>query len=62
MELLAYVLALFGLILLLKGIQPTLKWINTTTEKELIKGTAALLALMTLFFYVYVMVTHLNKF
>jgi len=55
-------LALFGLILLLKGIQPTLKWINTTTEKELIKGTAALLTLMTLFFYVFVMVTHLNKF
>ena len=38
MELLAYVLAFFGFFLLIKGIKPTIVWINNITDKDLAKG------------------------
>jgi hypothetical protein len=38
MELLAYVLAFFGFFILIKGIKPTIVWINNITDKDLAKG------------------------
>ena len=38
MELLAYVLGIFGLIVLVNGVKPTMKRIEKSTDKELAKG------------------------
>ena len=48
MELLAYVLAIFGLVMLLKGIKPSIEVLNNATEKELIKGIGLIAAIITI--------------
>ena len=61
MELLGYVLGIFGLFIFTKGIKPTLEFINKTTEKELVKFFGLIAILTTLIFYVYVMFNFLKK-
>ena len=62
MELLAYVLAIFGLFMLLKGIKPTIEWLNKITDKELIKGIGLIAAIITILFYIFVMFNFLSNF
>ena len=62
MELLAYVLAIFGLVMLLKGIKPSIKVLNNATEKELIKGVGLIAAIITIIFYIFVMLNYLINF
>ncbi len=62
MELLAYVLAIFGLFMLLKGIKPSIEWLNNATEKELIKGVGLIAAIITIIFYIFVMLNYLINF
>ena len=62
MELLAYVLAIFGLVMLLKGIKPTIEWLNKITDKELIKGIGLIAAIITILFYIFVMFNFLSNF
>ena len=38
MELLAYTLAIFGFFMLVKGIKPTIEWVNNMTNKGLAKA------------------------
>ena len=52
MELLGYVLGIFGLFIFTKGIKPTLEFINKTTEKELVKFFGLMATFATLIFYV----------
>ena len=61
MELLGFVLGIFGLFIFTKGIKPTLEFINKTTEKELVKFFGLIAILITLIFYVYVMFSFLKK-
>jgi len=42
MELLAYVLAFFGFFILIKGIKPTIVWINNITDKDLARESLLL--------------------
>ena len=62
MELLAYVLAIFGLLMLLKGIKPSIEWLNKTSDKELIRGVGLIAAIITILFYILVMFNFLNNF
>ena len=62
MEVLAYVLAIFGLVMLLKGIKPTIEWLNKTTDKELVKGIVLIAAIITKLFYIFVMFNFLSNF
>ena len=62
MELLAYVLAIFGLVMLLKGKKPSIEWLNKTTDKELVKGIGLIAAITTILFYIFVMFNFLSNF
>jgi hypothetical protein len=59
MELLAYVLAFFGFFILLKGIKPTIVWINNITDKDLAKGVVIVAIFLTVFFYPYAIINYL---
>ena len=61
MELLGYVLGIFGLFILTKGIKPTLEFINKTTEKELVKFFGLMATFATLIFYVWMLFNFLSK-
>ena len=62
MELLACVLAIFGLFILIKGIKPSIEWLNKTTDKELIKVIGLIAAIITILFYIFVMFNFLSNF
>lgn len=62
MELLAYVLAIFGILMLLKGIKPSIEWLNKTSDKELVRGVGFIAAIITVLFYIYVMFNFLSNF
>ena len=62
MELLAYVLAIFGILILLKGIKPSIEWLNKTSDKELVRGVGLIAAIITVFFYIFVMFNFLSNF
>ena len=62
MELLACVLAIFGLFILIKGIKPSIEWLNKTTDKELVKGIGLIAAIITILFYIFVMLNYLINF
>ena len=62
MELLAYVLAIFGILMLLKGIKPSIEWLNKTSDKELVRGVGFIAAIITVLFYIFVMFNFLNNF
>ena len=62
MELLAYVLAIFGLFMLLICIKPSIEWLNKITDKELIKGIGLIAAIITILFYIFVMFNFLSNF
>ena len=62
MELLAYVLAMFGILLLLKGIKPSIEWLNKTSDKELVRGVGLIAAIITVLFYIFVMFNFLSNF
>ena len=62
MELLAYVLAIFGLVMLLKGIKPSIEWLNKTSDKELVRGVGFIAAIITVLFYIFVMFNFLSNF
>ena len=59
MELLAYVLAFFGFFILIKGIKPTIVWINNITDKDLAKGVVIVAIFLTVFFYPYAIINYL---
>ena len=61
MELLGYVLGIFGLFILTKGIKPTLEFINKSTEKELVKFFGLMAIFATLIFYVWMLFNFLSK-
>ena len=61
MELLGYVLGIFGLFIFTKGIKPTLEFINKTTEKELVKFFGLIATIATLIFYVWMLFNFLSK-
>ncbi|OUU48084.1 MAG: hypothetical protein CBC28_05110 [Flavobacteriaceae bacterium TMED68] len=61
MELLGYVLGIFGLFVFAKGIKPTLEFINKTTEKELVKFFGLMATFATLIFYFYLLFNFLTK-
>ena len=52
MELLAYTLAVFGFFVLIKGIKPTIEWINSITDKDLAKGIASIAIFLPVCFYI----------
>ena len=62
MELLAYVLAIFGILMLLKGIKPSIEWLNKTSDKELVRGVGLIAAIITVLFYIFVMFNFLSNF
>ena len=62
MELLAYVLAIFGILILLKGIKPSIEWLNKTSDKELVRGVGFIAAIITVLFYIFVMFNFLSNF
>lgn len=62
MELLAYFLAFFGLVVMIKGAKPTILWINKITDKELLKGVGFITVILTLCFYVISMFSYLKNF
>ena len=61
MEFLGFVLGIFGLFILTKGIKPTIEFINKTTEKELVKFFGLIAVFATLIFYVYMLFNFLSK-
>ena len=61
MELLGFVLGIFGLVIFTKGIKPTLEFINKTTEKELVKFFGLMATFATLIFYVWMLFNFLSK-
>ena len=61
MELLGYVLGIFGLFIFIKGIKPTLEFINKTTQKELVKFFGLMATFATLIFYVWMLFNFLSK-
>lgn len=61
MELLGYVLGIFGLFIFTKGIKPSIEFINKTTEKELVKFFGLIAIFATLIFYVYMLFNFLSK-
>ena len=61
MELLGYVLGIFGLFIFTKGIKPTIEFLNKTTEKELVKFFGLMAIFATLIFYVWMLFNFLSK-
>ena len=59
MELLAYVLAFFGFFILIKGIKPTIVWINNITDKDLAKGVVIIAIFLTICFYPFAVINYL---
>jgi hypothetical protein len=59
MELLAYVLAFFGFFILIKGIKPTIVWINNITDKNLAKGVVIIAIFLTVCFYPFAVINYL---
>ena len=62
MELLAYTLAIFGFFVLIKGIKPTMEWINNIIDKDLGKGVALIAILLAVCFYIFTAVSYLISF
>ena len=62
MELLAYTLAIFGFFVLIKGIKPTMEWINNIIDKDLGKGVALIAILLAVCFYIFTAVNYLLSF
>ena len=62
MELLAYTLAIFGFFMLVKGIKPTIEWINKMTNKGLAKAIAFIAIFLTLCFYLFSSINYLLSF
>ena len=62
MELLAYFLALSGFFILLKGVKPTIEWINNITEKNLAKGVVIIAIFLTICFYLIAIINYLLSF
>ena len=62
MELLAYTLAIFGFFVLIKGIKPTMEWINNIIDKDLGKGVALIAILLAVSFYILTAVSYLISF
>ena len=62
MELLGYVLAVFGLFVFIKGIKPTVEFINKTNEKELAKGIGFIAIVLTFAFYIFVSISYLMTY
>ena len=59
MELLAYFLAFFGFFILIKGIKPTIVWINNITDKDLAKGVVIIAIFLTVCFYPFAIINYL---
>ena len=62
MELLAYTLAIFGFFVLIKGIKPTMEWINNIIDKDLGKGVALIAILLAVCFNILTAVSYLISF
>ncbi len=62
MELLAYTLAFFGVFVLIKGIKPTMEWINSIIDKDLSKGVVLIAILLAVCFYILAAVKYLLSF
>ena len=62
MELLAYTLAFFGVFVLIKGIKPTMEWINNIIDKDLSKGVVLIAILLAVCFYILAAVKYLLSF
>ena len=62
MELLAYTLAIFGFFVLIKGIKPTMEWINNIIDKDLGKGVALIAIFLAVCFYILTAVSYLLSF
>jgi hypothetical protein len=62
MELLAYTLAIFGFFILVKGIKPTIEWINNMTNKDLAKVIVIIAIFLTLCFYLFSTINYLLSF
>jgi len=62
MELLAYTLAIFGFFILVKGIKPTIEWINNKTNKDLAKVIVIIAIFLTLCFYLFSTINYLLSF
>jgi hypothetical protein len=62
MELLAYSLAIFGFFILVKGIKPTIEWINKMTNKDLAKVIVIIAIFLTLCFYLFSTINYLLSF
>ena len=59
MELLAYVLGIFGLIVLVNGVKPTMKRIEKSTDKEMAKGVGFIAVILSIGFYIYIAIKFL---
>ena len=62
MELLAYTLAFFGFFVLIKGIKPTMEWINNIIDKDIGKGVALIAILLSVCFYILTALSYLISF
>ena len=62
MELLAYTLAFFGFFVIIKGIKPTMEWINNIIDKDLGKGVALIAILLSVCFYIFAVANYLLSF
>ena len=62
MELLAYTLAVFGFFVLIRGIKPTMEWMNNIIDKDLGKGVALIAILLAVCFYIFAAVNYLFSF
>ena len=62
MELLAYTLAVFGFFVLIRGIKPTMEWMNNIIDKDLGKGVALIAILLAVCFYIFAAVNYLLSF
>ena len=62
MELLAYTLAFFGFFVIIKGIKPTMEWINNIVDKDLGKGVALIAILLSVCFYIFAVANYLLSF
>ena len=62
MELLSYVLAFFGFFILIKGIKPTIDWMNNNTDKDLVKGVVIIAIFLTVCFYPFAIINYLLSF
>ena len=53
MELLAYFLSVFGFIVFLNGVKPTMRKIEKSTDKELAKAVGFIAIILSIGFYVF---------